>query len=120
VTQQQVPPEVLGRISAIVSTISYSLGATAYAVIGPVADVVGVGRMLGFAACYAIASSAVVLALPAIRDVPWRDGPPGTAPRPAGQSARAAASGVAAGTASVPGQPGRGPGDLAGDGIAGN
>ncbi len=78
VTQQQVPPEMLGRVGAISSTLSYSLGGTAYAVIGPVAEVVGAGRMLGFAALYAVASSAVVLALPAIR-VGWRDGPPARA-----------------------------------------
>jgi Major Facilitator Superfamily len=107
VTQQQVPPEMLARVGAISATLSYSLGGTAYAVIGPVAEVVGAGRMLGFAACWAVAGSAVVLALPAIR-VGWRDGPP---------------AGPAAGGAAVP-APGAGPGgdagDIAGDGVAGN
>jgi hypothetical protein len=40
-------------------------------VIGPVAAVTGTGRLLGFAAAWGVVSSAVVVALPAIRSVTW-------------------------------------------------
>jgi MFS family permease len=76
VLQQRVAPEMLSRVNAISSTGAYALGAAAYAVIGPVADVVGAGRLLGFAAAYATLGSAVVLALPAIRRVRWEDPQP--------------------------------------------
>jgi MFS family permease len=79
VMQQQVPAEMLGRVSAIDLTGAYALGAAGYAVIGPVADVIGPGRILAFAAAYATLSSAVVLALPAVRRVRWHDPPAGTA-----------------------------------------
>jgi hypothetical protein len=106
VDQQQIPAEMLGRVSAIVTTFSYSLGGTAFAAIGPVSEVVGASRMLLFAACWSVASSAVVLSLPAIR-VPWRDGPP------------VSAAGASVGRAPGP-EPGRDTGDLAGDGVSGN
>jgi MFS family permease len=109
VTQQQIPPEMLGRVGAISSTLSFSLGGTAYAVIGPIAEVVGAGRMLGFAALYSVASTAVVLSLPAIR-VGWRDGPP-----PGAARAPAPAPGRPRGP-----EPGGDPGDLPGDGVAGD
>ena len=76
VMQQRVAPDLLGRVSAIDLTGAYVLGAAGYAVIGPVADAVGAGRVLGFAAAYTTLSSAVVLALPAIRRVRW----PGSGP----------------------------------------
>jgi MFS family permease len=79
VLQQRVAPDKLSRVNAVSSTGSYALGAAAYAVIGPVADVAGAGRVLGFAAAWATLGSAVVLALPAIRRVRWLDGPPGPA-----------------------------------------
>jgi hypothetical protein len=71
--QQQVPAELLGRTNAFVLTGAYLLGSIGYAVIGPIAATVGPGRMLGVAAAYATASSAVVLAMPAIRSLRWRD-----------------------------------------------
>jgi hypothetical protein len=41
---------------------SYLLGSIGYAVIGPLAQVVGPGRMLAFAAAYAAASSSAARA----------------------------------------------------------
>jgi MFS family permease len=72
VMQQQVPPELLARTTAFDLTGSYLLGSIGYAVIGPLAQVVGPGRLLGFAAAYAAASSTVALALPAVRAVRWQ------------------------------------------------
>jgi hypothetical protein len=73
VMQQRVAPDLLARVTAFSMTGSYALGATGYAVIGPIAAVLGAGRLLGFAAGYAMLSSAVVLAVPAVRRVTWRD-----------------------------------------------
>jgi hypothetical protein len=69
--QQRVPQEMLARMSAIQLTISYSLGSAAWALIGPLAGVVGAVPLLAFAAGWGIASAAVVLALPAIWSVTW-------------------------------------------------
>ena len=71
VMQQRVPPALLARVSAIDLTGAYALGAAGYAVIGPLADVVGPGRLLGFAAAYTTLSSAVVLTLTPIRRTRW-------------------------------------------------
>ncbi len=74
VMQQRIAPEMLGRATAFALTGSYALGSLGYAVIGSVAGLVGPARLLGFAAAYAILSSTVVLATPAIRSVRWPDG----------------------------------------------
>jgi hypothetical protein len=71
--QQRVPAPMLGRTTAFSLTGSYALGSIGYAVIGPVAGIVGPGRMLAFAAAYAVLSSTVVLAAPAIRSARWAD-----------------------------------------------
>jgi len=71
--QQQVPAELLSRTTAFALTGSYLLGSIGYAVIGPVAALVGPGRMLAVAATYATLSSTVVIAMPAIRSIRWRD-----------------------------------------------
>jgi MFS family permease len=75
--QQQVPPHMLSRVNGIELTAAYALGSVGYAVIGPLATLIGPGRILGFAAAYALASSALVLASPAVRSVRWHDDPPG-------------------------------------------
>jgi len=69
VMQQRVPQEMLARATAFDLTGAYALGSVGFAVIGPVAAVVGAGPLLGFAAAYATLSSTAVLALRAIRSV---------------------------------------------------
>lgn len=71
--QQQVPPQMLGRINALTMTGSFALGSAGYALIGPLAELVGPATLLGVAAGYGALSSAVMLALPAIRAVRWQD-----------------------------------------------
>ncbi|HVB46537.1 MAG TPA: MFS transporter [Streptosporangiaceae bacterium] len=73
VQQQQVPGQMLARLNAITLTGAYALGSAGWAVIGPLAGVVGPVPLLAFAAAYGTVSSAVVLALPAIRSVTWVD-----------------------------------------------
>ena len=70
-TQQQVPPQMLARVTSFTMTGSYALGSMAWVVIGSIAAVVGPGRVLGFAAAYATVSAAVVLSIPAVRAVRW-------------------------------------------------
>ncbi len=69
--QQRVAAELLSRTTAFALTGSYAMGSLGYAVIGWVAGLVSPARLLALAAAYAILSSAVVLALPAIRAVRW-------------------------------------------------
>jgi hypothetical protein len=68
--QLDVPPELQARATAFSLTGSFALGGSAYAVIGPVAAVLGARPLLAFAAVYGLASPAVLLALPAIRRGP--------------------------------------------------
>jgi MFS family permease len=67
--QQQLPPEVLGRVSAFQAVAAFAFGPLAFAAAGPVAAVVGARALLGFGAAWSALSSAVVLALPAVRAV---------------------------------------------------
>jgi hypothetical protein len=69
VLQQQVPAELLARVTAFDLTGAYALGAAGFAVIGPLATVAGAGRLLGVAAAWGALSPAVVLAVPAVRSV---------------------------------------------------
>ena len=64
-----MPAEALARVSAFDLTGAYALGSVGFVVIGPVAAIVGPGRVLGLAAAYTAVSSTVVLSLRAIRSV---------------------------------------------------
>jgi MFS family permease len=72
VRQQQIPPQMQARINAIMLTGSYALGSAGWAVIGPLAVVVGPTSLLAFAAAYGAASSVAVLVSPAIRSIRWQ------------------------------------------------
>jgi MFS family permease len=67
--QQQLPPGVLARVSAFQIVTAFAFGPLAFAAAGPVAAVVGARALLGFGAAWSTLSSAVVLALPAVRAV---------------------------------------------------
>jgi len=68
--QLDVPPGLQARATAFSMTGAFALGGSAYAVIGPVAAVLGAQPLLAFAAVYGLASPAILLALPAIRRGP--------------------------------------------------
>jgi Major Facilitator Superfamily len=74
VLQRRVPQEMLARVTAFALTGSYALGSAGFVVIGPVAAIVGAGRMLGFAAAWTAVSTTVVLSLRAIRSVRLTEG----------------------------------------------
>jgi MFS family permease len=91
VMQQQVPPGMLARANAFALTGSFALGSAGFAIIGPIAAVVGAGTVLGFGAAWGILSPAVVLAVPAVRAVAWcpaasRDPAKSPSPRRSGPS----------------------------------
>jgi MFS family permease len=67
--QQQLPAGVLARVSAFQTVTAFAFGPVAFAAAGPVAAVVGARAVLGFGAAWSTLSSAVVLALPAVRAV---------------------------------------------------
>jgi MFS family permease len=86
VQQQRVPARMLSRVTALELTGAFALGSMGYAVIGPLAGLIGARRLLAFAAAYGTLSSCVVLAAPAIRSVRWQHETPSPAATPAAVS----------------------------------
>jgi Major Facilitator Superfamily len=74
--QQQVPPDRLARINSLTMFPAYGVGVIGYAIDGPLASVVGAPVVFGVGAAYGLVSSAVVLALPSVRNVRWREQAP--------------------------------------------
>ena len=84
--QQQIPPDRLARVSSLTLFPSYGIGVVGYAIDGPLAAAIGPATVFGVGAVYGLVSSAVVLALPAIRAVRWRgEVTAACEPRPAGR-----------------------------------
>ena len=79
--QQQVPPEMLARVSSLTIFPAYGIGVIGYAIDGPLAAALGPSVVFGVGAGYGLLSSAAVLALPAVRNVRWLYDPGGTTPR---------------------------------------
>jgi MFS family permease len=71
--QQQVPPELLARVSALSIFPAYGVGVIGYAVDGPLAAAFGPAAIFGVGAVYGLLSSAVVLTLRSVRQVTWAD-----------------------------------------------
>jgi MFS family permease len=76
--QQQVPPEMLARISSLTIFPAYGIGVIGYAIDGPLSAALGPSVVFGVGACYGLLSSAAVLTLPSVRAVRWL-APPGRA-----------------------------------------
>ena len=71
--QQQVPPELLARVSALSLFPAYGIGVIGYAIDGPLAAAFGPAAIFGVGAVYGLLSSAVVLTLRSVRGVTWAD-----------------------------------------------
>jgi hypothetical protein len=71
--QQQVPPEMLARVSSLTLFPAYGVGVIGYAIDGPLAGLFGAQAVFGLGAAYGLLSSAVVLALPSVRTLHWRE-----------------------------------------------
>ena len=81
VIQQQVPPDMLARVNGISVFPAYGIGVIGYGIDGRLASAIGVQTVFGIGAVYGVLSSAVVLALPAVRAVRWRSAAPESAQR---------------------------------------
>jgi MFS family permease len=71
--QQQVPPEMLARVSSLSLFPAYGVGVIGYAIDGPLAGVLGAQAVFGVGAIYGLLSSAVVLTLPSVGALRWRE-----------------------------------------------
>jgi MFS family permease len=71
--QQQVPPDRVSRASSFATFGAFGPGTAGLALAGPVAALAGSGRVLAVGAAWAVLSSALVLVLPAVRAIPWRE-----------------------------------------------
>jgi hypothetical protein len=71
--QLQVPVGMLARVSAFGTVPAYGIGVIGYAIDGPLAAALGPAVVFSAGAAYGLASSAAVLALPAIRAIRWED-----------------------------------------------
>jgi MFS family permease len=70
--QQQVPPQMLARVSSLTMFPSYGIGVIGYMIDGPLAGAIGTSAVFGIGAAYGLLSSAAVLTVPAVRAVRWR------------------------------------------------
>jgi MFS family permease len=71
--QQQIPADRLARVRSLSLFPNYGIGVIGYAVDGPLAAVLGPALVFGVGAVYGLLSSAVMLAIPSVRDVRWAD-----------------------------------------------
>ncbi|MFF4921101.1 MFS transporter [Kitasatospora sp. NPDC001261] len=74
-TQKWVPVELLGRVTAFGVLGSFALGPLGLAAAGPLAGRFGADTVLLIGAVWQLAAGAVVLAVPAVRDRRWEEGP---------------------------------------------
>jgi MFS family permease len=71
--QQQVPPDMLARVSSLTLFPAYGVGVIGYAIDGPLAAAIGPSAVFGVGAVYGLLSSAAVLALRSVRAVTWEE-----------------------------------------------
>ncbi|MFJ6385608.1 MFS transporter [Kitasatospora sp. NPDC092039] len=74
-TQKWVPVELLGRMTAFGVLGSFALGPLGLAAAGPLAGRFGADTVLLIGAVWQLAAGAVVLAVPAVRNRRWEEGP---------------------------------------------
>jgi hypothetical protein len=70
--QQQVPLEMLARVSSLSTFPAYGVGVIGYAIDGPLAAAFGTSAVFAAGAVYGLASSAAVLSMRSVRAVRWR------------------------------------------------
>lgn len=73
--QQQVPPGLLARVNALSTFPAFGIGVIGYAIDGPLYAAFGPAVVFGVGAAYGLLSSAAVLTLRSIRNLPWTDRP---------------------------------------------
>jgi MFS family permease len=72
--QQHVPPESLSRVASIDWMLSIALQPIGFAIAGPIAEAIGLSAALAAAAVWGVVSTAVVLAVPSVRNLPRQEG----------------------------------------------
>jgi MFS family permease len=72
--QQHVPPESLSRVASIDWVLSIGLQPIGFALVGPTAEAIGISTTLAAAAVWGVVSTAVVLAVPSVRNLPRKEG----------------------------------------------
>ena len=71
--QQQVPPELIARVSSLTLFPAYGIGVIGYAIDGPLAAAFGPAVIFAVGAAYGLLSSAAVLMLRSVRGVTWTE-----------------------------------------------
>ncbi len=71
--QQQVPPDMLARVTSLTLFPAYGIGVIGYAVDGPLAAAFGTAAVFGVGAVYGLLSSAAALLLRPVRAVTWQE-----------------------------------------------
>ncbi len=69
--QQQVPSDMLARVSSLTLFPAYGVDVIGYAIDGPLDAAVAPSAVFGVGAVYGLLSSAAVLALRSVRAVRW-------------------------------------------------
>jgi MFS family permease len=75
VEQRLIPAEALSRVGAFNMVGAFAFGPVAFAAAGPEAALFGPRAVLAFGAAWSVAMTLAVLAVPAVRRLPWPDSP---------------------------------------------
>ncbi len=73
VVQRNVPDALLSRVSAYNWLGTIALSPVGYALAGPAAHAAGSSAVLLFGSAFMVASTLILLAVPGVRHLPWRD-----------------------------------------------
>jgi MFS family permease len=76
VEQRLIPAEALSRVGAFNMVGAFAFGPVAFIAAGPAAALFGPGAVLAFGAAWSAAMTLAVLAVPAVRQLPWPEPPP--------------------------------------------
>ena len=75
VEQRLIPAAALSRVGAFNMVGAFAFGPVAFAAAGPAAALVGPRAVLAFGAAWSVCMTLAVLAVPAVRRLPWPDPP---------------------------------------------
>jgi MFS family permease len=73
VEQRLIPADALSRVGAFNMVGAFAFGPVAFIAAGPAAALFGPAAVLGFGAAWSAAMTLAVLAVPAVRQLPWPD-----------------------------------------------
>ncbi|HEX6521988.1 MAG TPA: MFS transporter [Streptosporangiaceae bacterium] len=71
--QQHVPPDKLARVVSLTMFPSLGIGVIGYGIDGSLADAFGASAVFAVGAVYGMLSSAILLALPSVRAIRWKE-----------------------------------------------